>query len=67
MTSGVNHNINGANHVKWSESKYRWSKSHQFHCSLVKQNIGFLIMSSQEVSIGIVSIRLMERNLRLKE
>ena len=26
MSSGVNHNINGANYVKWSESQYRWSK-----------------------------------------
>ena len=23
MSSGGNHNINGANHVKWSESQYR--------------------------------------------
>ena len=22
MSSGVNHNINGANHVNWSESQY---------------------------------------------
>ena len=36
MSSGVNHNINGANHVKWSESQYRWSESHQVLCSLVK-------------------------------
>ena len=41
MSSGVNHNINGANHVKWSESQYRWNESHQVLCSLVKQNIGF--------------------------
>ena len=41
MSSGVNHNINGANHVKWSESQYRWSESHQVLCSLVKPNIGF--------------------------
>ena len=56
MSSGVNHNINGANHVKWSESQYRWSESHQVLCSLVKPNIGFLVMSSQKESIGIVSI-----------
>ena len=42
MSSGVNCNINGANHVKWSESQYRWSESHQVLCSLVMQNIGFL-------------------------
>ena len=66
MSSGVNHNVNGANHVKWSESQYRWSESYHVLCSLVNQNIGFLVMSSQEGSIGIVSI-LMERNLRLKE
>ena len=48
MSSGVNHNINGANHVKWCESQYRWSESHQLLCSLVKPNIGFLVMSSQE-------------------
>ena len=47
----MNQNIDGANHVKWSESKYRWSKSHQLLCSLVKPNIGFLVMSSQEVSM----------------
>ena len=41
MSSGLNHNINGANHVKWSESQYRWSESHQVYCSLVKSNIGF--------------------------
>ena len=41
MSSGVNHNINGANHVKWSESQYRWSESHQVLWSLVKPNIGF--------------------------
>ena len=51
MSSGVNQNIDGANHIKWSESKYRWSKSHQVLCSLVKPNIGFLVMSSQEVSM----------------
>ena len=56
MSSGVNPNINGANHVKCSELQYRWSKSHQVLCSLVKPNIGFLVMSSQEESIGIVSI-----------
>ena len=56
MSSGVNHIINGANHVKWSESQYRWSESHNVLCSLVNQNIGFLVMSSQEGSIGIVSI-----------
>ena len=53
MSSEVNHNINRENHVKWSESQYRWSKSHQVLCSLVKPNIGFLVMSSQEGSIGI--------------
>ena len=47
----MNHNIDGANHVKWSESQYRWSESHQVLCSLVKPNIGFLVMSSQEVSM----------------
>ena len=47
----MNQNIDGANHVKWSESKYRWSESHQVLCSLVKQNIGFLVMSNQEVSM----------------
>ena len=47
----MNQNIDVANHVKWSESKYRWSKSHQLLCSLVKPNLGFLVMSSQEVSI----------------
>ena len=41
MSSGVNQNINRANHVKWRESQYRWSKSHQVLCSLVKPNIGF--------------------------
>ena len=41
MSSGVNHNINGANHVKWSESQNRWRESHQLLCSLVKPNIGF--------------------------
>ena len=40
-SSGVNHNINGANSVKWSESQYRWNKSHQVLYSLVKPNIGF--------------------------
>ena len=53
---GVNHDIDGANHVKWSESQYRWSESHQVLCSLVKPNIVFLVMSSQEGSIGIVSL-----------
>ena len=47
----MNQNIDGANHVKWIESKYRWSESHQVLCSLVKPNIGFLVMSSQEVSM----------------
>ena len=47
----MNHNIDGANHVKWNELKYRWSESHQVLCSLVKPNIGFLVMSSQEVSM----------------
>ena len=51
MSSGVNQNKDGANHIKWSESKYRWSESHQVLCSLVKPNIGFLVMSSQEVSM----------------
>ena len=41
MSSGVNHNINGANHVKCSESQYRWRESHQVLCSLVKPSIGF--------------------------
>ena len=41
MSSGVNHNINGANLVKWNESQYRWSKFHQVLCTLVKPNIGF--------------------------
>ena len=41
MSSGLNHNINGANHVKWSESQYRRSESHQVLCSLVQPNIGF--------------------------
>ena len=44
----MNQNIDGANHVKCSESKYRWSESHQVLCSLVKPNI---VMSSQEVSM----------------
>jgi len=26
MSSEVNLNIDGANHVKWSESQYRWSE-----------------------------------------
>ena len=47
----MNHNIDGVNHVKWSESKYRWSESYQVLCSLVKTNIGFIVMSSQEVSM----------------
>ena len=47
----MNQNIDGANHVKWSESKYIWSESHQVLCSLVKPNIVFLVMSSQEVSM----------------
>ena len=51
MSSGENHNIIGANNVKCCESQYRWSKSHQVLRSLVKQNIGFLVMSSQEVSM----------------
>ena len=41
MSNGMNLNINGANHVKWSESQYRWSESHQVLCSLVKPNMGF--------------------------
>ena len=56
MSSGVNHNINGANHVMWSESQYRWRESHQVVCSLVKSNLGLLVKSSQEGSIGIVCI-----------
>ena len=56
MSSGVNHYIDGASHVKWSESQYRWSEFLQVLCSLVKPNVGFLVMSSQEGSIGIVSI-----------
>ena len=51
MSSGVNLNIDGENHIKWSESIYRWSESHQVLCSLVKPNIAFLVMSSQEVSM----------------
>ena len=47
----MNQNIDGANHVKWNDSKYRWSESHQVLCSQVKPNIGFLVMSSQEVSM----------------
>ena len=39
MSSTVNHNINGANNGKWCESQYRWSKSHQVLCSLVKPNM----------------------------
>ena len=39
MSSGVNHNIDGARHVKWSESQYRCSESHQVLRSLVKPNI----------------------------
>ena len=46
MLNEVNHNINVANHVKWSESQYRWSESHWVLCSLVKSNISFLVMSS---------------------
>ena len=56
MSSEVNHNIDGASHVKWSESQYRWSESHQVLRSLVKPNIVFFIMSSQERFIGIVSL-----------
>ena len=56
MSGGVNHYIDGASHVKWSESQYRWSESHQVLHSLVKPNIVFLVMSSQEGSIGIVSL-----------
>ena len=41
MSNGENLNKNGANHVKWCESQYRWSKSNQVLCSLVKPNIGF--------------------------
>ena len=54
MSSGVNHNINGANHVKWSESQYRWSESHQVLCSLFKPNIGFFrhVKPSQEGSMA---------------
>ena len=56
MSSEVNHNIDGASHVKWSELQYRWSESHQVLPSLVKPNIVFFVMSSQEGSIGIVSL-----------
>ena len=56
MSSEVNHNIDGASHVKWSETQYRWRESHQVPHSLVKRNIVFLVMSSQEGSIGIVSL-----------
>ena len=56
MSSGVNYNIDGASHVKWSESQYRWSESHQVLRSLVKPNKVFLAMSSQVGSIGIVSL-----------
>ena len=45
ISSGVNHNIDGKNSMEW-----------EVFCSLVKPNIGFLVMSSQEGSIGIVSI-----------
>ena len=48
MSSCVNHNINVANHLKWSESQYRWSESHEVLCRLVKPSIGFLVMSSKE-------------------
>ena len=41
ILSGVNHNINGATNVKWSESQYGWNESHQVLCSLVKPNIAF--------------------------
>ena len=41
MSSGVNHNIDGASHFKWSESLYRWRESHQVLRSLVKPNIVF--------------------------
>ena len=41
MSSGVNHNTNEANYVKWSESQYRWSESLQVLCSLIKPNICF--------------------------
>ena len=56
MSSGVNHNIvnhniDGANHIKWSESKNGWRESHKVLCRLVKPNVGFLVMSSQEVSM----------------
>ena len=29
IDNGVNHNIDGANHVKWSESQYKWIESCQ--------------------------------------
>ena len=41
MSSGVNHNANVANHLKRSESQYRWRESHEVLCSLVKPSIGF--------------------------
>ena len=41
MSSGKNNYINGANHVKWCESQYRWRKSHQVPYNLVKPNVGF--------------------------
>ena len=51
MSSGLNHNINGANHVKWSESQYRWSESHQVLCSLVKPlSIGIVIQNPESVA-----------------
>ena len=31
MSGGVSHNINGANHVKWIESQYRWNLVQSSH------------------------------------
>ena len=44
MSRGVNYNIDGAKHVKWSESQHRWSKSHGAKCQVVKY---FVVLSSQ--------------------
>ena len=45
MSRGVNHNKDGANHVKWL--------SGQVHCSLVKPS---LVKSSQEGAVRMVSL-----------
>ena len=45
MSSGVYHNIDGENPIKY-----------EVLCRQVKPNIGFLVMSSQEGSVGRVSI-----------